>query len=100
MGFFNRKKLKRELGNKLIYSPFIRLVLFNVWFQLAFGAAVLVTIFIALYLPKIWVVSPEGFLPEVKVSGLDMTQNWSLKRAARKAMAEREFNRAGQSWEA
>jgi predicted Zn-dependent protease len=100
MAALSRRRLKRELGPKLIYSPFIRLVLFNVWFQLAFGAAVLVGVFIALYLPKIWVVSPDQFLPEVKVSGLDLTQNWALKRSARKALAARDFKRAGQSWEA
>jgi hypothetical protein len=83
----------------LIYSPFIRLVLFNVWFQIAFFAMVLVSIFIALYLPKIWTVSPRNFLPVVKVSGLDMTQNWALKRGARKAMENRDFTRAAQSWE-
>src|SRR5688500_3921605 len=99
MGFVNIKRLKRQLGPKLIYSPFLRLILFNVWFQLAFGGIVLVSIFIALYLPKIWRVSPSDFLPEVKVSGLDLTQNWALKRSARRAMAERDFKRAAQSWE-
>ena len=88
------------MGPRLIYSPFLRLVLFNVWFQLSFGAVVLVSIGIALYLPKMWRVSPEGFLPEVKVSWLDLTQNWALKRSARKAEAAGDFKRAAQSWEA
>jgi predicted Zn-dependent protease len=99
MGLFNIKRLKRQLGPKLIYSPFLRLVLFNIWFQVAFGGVVLVSIFIALYLPKIWRVSPAEFLPEVRVSGLDLTQNWALKRSARRAMAEQDFKRASQSWE-
>ena len=85
---------------KLIYSPFLRLVLFNAWFQLAFGAVVLVSLCIAVYLPKIWRVSPQGFLPEVKVSWLDLTQNWALKRGARKAAAEGDFKGAAQAWEA
>ena len=87
MGFLSRRALKRKLGSALIYSPFIRLLLFNVWFQFAFGAAFCLAIATALYLPKIWTASPAGFLPVVKVSALDKTQNWALKRSARKHMA-------------
>ena len=83
MALLSKTRLRRKLEPKVIYSPFIRLVLFNTWFQLAFGALVLVAVFIALYLPKIWLVSPDQFRPEVKVSGLDLTQNWALKRTAR-----------------
>ena len=100
MLFPSRRTLKRRLSNALIYSPFIRLLLFNFWFQLAFGAAAFLAIFITLYVPKIWKASPAHFLPVVKISGLDKTQNWALKRNARKAMAARDFKRASQSWEA
>jgi tetratricopeptide (TPR) repeat protein len=96
----SRKKLKRALEPRLIYSPFLRLILFNGWFQLGFGAVVLVSLCVALYLPKIWRVSPRGFLPEVKVSWLDLTQNWALKRGAGKAASQGDFKRAAQSWEA
>ncbi len=99
MGALSKNALKRKWGTRLIYSPFIRLVLFNGWFQLAFSAVVLVFLFTALFLPKIWKVSPDHFLPVVKVSGLDLTQNWALKRSARKAQAERDYRRASQSWE-
>ena len=100
MGFPGRRALKRKLSTALIYSPFIRLLLFNFWFQLAFGAAFCVAIFTALYVPKIWTASPAHFLPVVKVSALDKTQNWALKRSARKATTERDYKRAAQSWEA
>ena len=100
MGFPGRRALKRKLSTALIYSPFIRLLLFSFWFQLAFGAAFCLAVFTALYVPKIWTASPEHFLPVVKVSALDKTQNWALKRSARKAAAERDYKRAAQSWEA
>lgn len=99
MAVLSKKALKRRLGTALIYSPFLRLVLFNFWFQVSFAAMVLVSVFIALYLPKIWKVSPPHFLPIIKVSGLDLTQNWALKRAARKATNAGDFKRAAQSWE-
>jgi tetratricopeptide (TPR) repeat protein len=98
--FLSKKALKRKLGTALIYSPFLRLLLFNTWFQLAFGAAFCVTLLTTLMLPKIWKASPEEFLPVVKVSALDKAQNWSLKRSARKFAAARDFKRASQSWEA
>jgi predicted Zn-dependent protease len=96
----SRRSLKRKLSNALIYSPFIRLLLFNFWFRLAFGAAFCLAIFTALYVPKIWTASPPDFLPVVKISGLDKTQNWALKRSARKHLEARDYKRASQSWEA
>jgi hypothetical protein len=93
-----RDRLKKELYPKLIYSPFLRLVLFNFWFRLAFASFVLLLLFLALFLPRIWRVTPPGFLPVVKVSGLDMTQAWSLKRSALKAQAAGDFERANFAW--
>ncbi|HEV8544405.1 MAG TPA: hypothetical protein VGR78_18605 [Verrucomicrobiae bacterium] len=94
-----REKWQQRIEPKLIYSPFLRLVLFNGWFQLSFGFALSIVIAGALYLPKIWRVSPPGFLPIVQISWLDMTQNWALKRSARQHMAARDFERAAKSWE-
>src|ERR1041384_7603305 len=94
-----RKNWQRRLEPKLIYSPFLRLILFNGWFQLSFGLVFLLFVAGLLYLPKIWRVSPSGFLPVIRISWLDMTQNWSLKRSARKYMASRDFALAAKSWE-
>lgn len=44
--------------------------------------------------------TPKGFLPMVKVSGLDLAQAWSLKRTALKATAAREFGQAHYAWKA
>lgn len=99
MGIPSRRSLKRKLSNALIYSPFIRLLLFNFWFRLAFGAAFCLALFTALYVPKIWTASPPHFLPVVKISGLDKTQNWALKRSARKHLDARDYKLASQAWE-
>jgi tetratricopeptide (TPR) repeat protein len=95
-----QSRFKRKLEGKLIYSPFLRLVLFNSWFRVAFLLIVLVAVFAALYIPKIWRTSPDDFLPIIRVSGLDMTQNWSLKRSARNYMQRGDFAGAASSWEA
>ena len=100
MGIPSRRSLKRKLSTALIYSPFIRLLLFNFWFRLAFSAAFCLAIFTALYVPKIWTASPPHFLPVVKISGLDKTQNWALKRSARKHLEARDYKLASQPWEA
>jgi hypothetical protein len=42
------ERLKRELYPRLIYSPFLRLILFNFWFRLAFVGFLSLLIFLAL----------------------------------------------------
>lgn len=91
--------LREKIEPKLIYSPFLRLIIFSVWFQLGFAAVMLTLISAALYLPKIWRVSPHGFEPIVRVSGLDMTQNWALKRSAQKLQNSGDFRKAAEAWQ-
>lgn len=100
MGFSRTlRNLRKKVEPRLIYSPFLRLILFNIWFQIGFGAFFAVLVAGALYLPKIWRVSPPGFLPVIKISWLDMTQNWALKRSARKLAASGDYLKAARSWE-
>jgi predicted Zn-dependent protease len=91
--------LREKIEPKLIYSPFLRLIIFNVWFQIGFLAVMLTLVSAALYLPKMWRVSPDNFEPIVRISGLDMTQNWALKRSARKLEAAGDFLKAVDAWE-
>ncbi len=91
--------LREKIEPKLIYSPFLRLIVFNVWFQLGFVAVMLTLVSAALYLPKMWRVTPEGFEPIVRISGLDMTQDWALKRSARKLEAANDYEKAVTAWE-
>jgi predicted Zn-dependent protease len=91
---------KEELGDKLGDYPLLRVLLYERWFRLAFLAFALVFVFLALFLPKIWRTSRTGFMPVVKVSGLDLVQAWSLQRTARKAMAAGKFDEANYAWQA
>lgn len=91
--------LKEIIEPKLIYSPFLRLIIFNVWFQLGFAAVMLTLISAGLYLPKMWRTSPPGFEPVIHVSGLDMTQAWALKRSARKYQDAGDYVKAAEAFQ-
>ncbi len=50
-------------------------------------------------IPKIWKVTPEGFSPIVRVSGLDFIQSYSLARTAREQVTAGKIEDALYSWE-
>jgi hypothetical protein len=93
-----QKRFQEKLYPRLIYSPFLRLVLFNFWFRLAFGCFLILAAFLALFLPRIWTTTPPGFKPVVRISGLDKAQAWSLKRSAIRAAKAGDFEAAQLSW--
>jgi hypothetical protein len=95
----SRRRIKKELNRRLIYHPLLRMLLFKKAFRVGFFACLLLGLIAALYLPKVWTTSPESFLPIVKVSAMDMTQAWSLKRTARKAESRGDFQEANLSWQ-
>lgn len=90
-------KIQQYLGNLLNFS-LVRLLWFERWFRYAFIAFVLVFVVVGLSLPKIWRTSEPGFLPVIKVSGLDLLQVWSLRRTAMKAAAAGKFEEANYAW--
>jgi predicted Zn-dependent protease len=89
---------QRRLSDRLVRSPFLRLLHFEAWFRVAFAGFCLLLLFLALFLPKIWVVSPRGFTPAIIASGLDLAQAWSLQRNALKAMSAGKFDEANFAW--
>jgi hypothetical protein len=100
MDFPSRRRIKKWLNSKLIYYPLLRMLLFKVYFRVVFFAFLAMSLFMALYLPKIWTTSPNDFMPIIKVSGLDMTQAWALKQGATRAIAEGDRVKANYSWQA
>jgi tetratricopeptide (TPR) repeat protein len=98
MRFKISKRTKWKLANKVTYNVFLRLLIFKPWFRVSFAAFVLLLLFLALFLPKIWRTSPVGMVPVVKVSGLDKVQAWSLKRTARHDGAGGHPDRAHYAW--
>lgn len=53
---------------------------------------------LSLGLPKIWVITPEGFSPVLRVSLLDMVQAQMLARSARRLNSEGRPKEAMQAW--
>jgi hypothetical protein len=83
-----RSSWKHKRSNKLVYSPFLRMLVLKPGFRLAVIAFALLLCFLALFLPTIWTMSPKGFLPILKVSELDLAQAWLAKRGARRAQPQ------------
>lgn len=78
-----------------------RTVLFFVydfWFRIAAVGFVVLLVLLGLLLPSIWLVSPPGFLPVVRVSGLDKLQAWQLGRTALAHAAESRFEDSMHAW--
>jgi hypothetical protein len=76
------------------------MVVLKPWFRLAVICLALLLAFLALYLPPFWTTSPPGFLPIVRVSGVDLTQAWAAKRRARAAAAAGQHSDAFYWWQA
>ena len=96
----SRRRLKKRLSRELIYYPLLRMLLFKPAFRVAFFSFLALLTFFALFLPKIWRVTPKDFNPVVKISGLDLLQAWSLRRTARRAAAAGNHAEANYAWQA
>lgn len=67
-------------------------------FRIVFTLLILGGLAIAAMLPKVWITTPKGFDPVVRVSGLDLLQTRSLMRTARKQEAAGKNAEAAQAW--
>ncbi len=91
---------KKRLAEQFAEYPLLRLILFKFWFRVAVAGFLFLVLLLGLMLPKIWTTSPPGFLPVVKVRGLDLLQAWSLRRHAVKAQAAGRVEEALLAWQA
>ena len=96
----NSEDFKLDLANRFVYFPLVRLLIFSFWFRLIFAGFFLFLVFLALFLPRIWRTTPSGFLPVIRISGLDMAQAWSLRRSALRSMKDGDVVQAGYAWQA
>lgn len=99
---YNRRKRVRVRGKRVpraVQTNYLLHVLFyDAKYRWALIVSGLVFTVLVLVLPKIWITSPRDYLPVIKVSGLDLLQSWSLRRAATKADASARPADAIQIW--
>lgn len=77
-----------------------KILVHNVWFRYAFLTLVAGGLAGFLFLLKIWRVTPDGFIPVVRISGLDMLQAASLRRTARQHLEAGRFPESAYCWAA
>lgn len=94
------ERLKGALSQRFSYSPLIQLAITSVWVRLMIASALCFVLFLTLFLPKIWRVTPPGFLPVVRISGLDRAQAFMLGRSAQQATSEKRYAAAAYAWQA
>ncbi len=91
---------KDRLLMRLENYPLLRQMVCEVWFRITFSILVLGGVGMILFLPKWWKITPDGFMPEVSISGLDLVQAWSLRRGALEAEAAGKEDDAIYCWSA
>lgn len=94
----SRRMVKRNLTRRLIYSPFLKMLVLLFWFRVVVLGMAAVLVAGVIMVPRLWVVTPPGFLPRVKVSLLDKVQAAMLKRSAERAMARQDYDGAYDAW--
>lgn len=97
---FQKPTWREALAERFASFGLLRMLLLNKWFAIASVLIALVGGLVAIGLPKIWRTTPEGFLPEVRVSLLDLAQSWSLRRKAEELTAQGKSEDAVLAWQA
>jgi len=87
-----------SLGRRLGSSGTLLVLFYDHWFAVISLGILLSGILFGLFLPRIWRQTPDGFTPVVKVSGLDLWQARSLRRAANRHLEGGRFNEAVIAW--
>ena len=78
--------------------PLLRHLIFERCFRYAWSACVLVVLLVAAGLPKVWIVTPPGVLPVIRVSWLDLFEARTHAGLARSAEARGEPMDASYRW--
>lgn len=95
-----QKTVRRWIKRKSRRSWLLRLLFEEPLFRFAVFGFVAFLVFLGLFLPKMWRMTPPDFLPVIKISGLDMVQAWSLRRTAQEALENQQWDDAVYTWRA
>jgi predicted Zn-dependent protease len=93
---------KEAIAARFVERPalfmLVRALLFGWWFRLFFVLGLLAPLGFVGMVAKLWRVTPPGFQPAVRISGLDYAQAWSLRRAALRHFAEGKTGEGVVAW--
>jgi hypothetical protein len=89
---------RQRLADRLIRYPLVSLLVMSPWFAATLILFLALAGLGALGFPKIWVTSPPGFRPLVRVSLLDRVQAWALQRNALQMQAAGDQTGANKAW--
>ena len=93
------KALRRRRVPRIVRrNRFLFHLVYEPAFLIAIGSLVALALLAPVFLLKIWIVSPKGFDPVVKVRALDFVQAAALRRSARKAEAIGDYKEAMLGW--
>ncbi len=79
---------------------FLYLLFYEGFFRWAVAAGVVCVLIVVALVPRIWITSPEGYIPVRKVRGLDIIQGASFRRAAVKEAEAGRLEESIQKWRA
>ena len=86
------------LSSRLGTSGTMLVLFYDHWFAIITLVILLFAVFLGLFLPRIWRQTPADFSPIVRVSGLDLWQSRSLRKAAISHLEAGRFNEALIAW--
>lgn len=90
---------RKQLADRLINYPLISMFILSPAFPLTVAALIILAVLIGLCIPKLWVTTPPGFSPVIKVSVLDLWQAAVLRNRARHYQAAGSFEEAHYAWQ-
>src|SRR5688572_16151190 len=91
---------RERLLLRLDRYPLLQMLLLEKRFRLAVLFLMMGLIGGVLFVIRLWTLTPPGFSPRVRISGLDWVQSRSLARTARAREADQRFEEAAFAWQA
>lgn len=91
---------RQMLAQRWAEYPLIRMLILNSWFRVIVVLLVLGVLAAVVAIPTVWVATPRGFRPVVKISLVDRAQGWMLRRSAQRFAARGQSRESLRAWQA
>jgi hypothetical protein len=98
MAVMDETTRRRRLADRFVDYPLIMMLVLSPALPLVLGGLLLLGLGGILTLPRIWVMTPPGFKPVVKVRAVNLVKAWMLRRTAVRQETEGDLEQASRSW--